>query len=156
MSVEEKREKVLELIYEEMAHKSNFSYDKTLADVVKSLESARLADQELAFKKAEAETSEEQENRDFELKEKELALKEKEFELKDALALTDNANAEMDRAARKRELIVTSCITAGQAILWGLIFVHELSMTRKFEETGTELSAASRWLKNSFPKVRLF
>lgn len=81
---------------------------------------------------------------------------EKEFELKDTLALTDNANADMDRELRFRELIVNTCVTAGQALLWGLIFVAELKATRRFEQTGTETSAASRWLKNSFPKVRLF
>lgn len=127
MSVDEKREQVLEAIYEEMAHKSNYNYDKSLAEIIKALEAARLA--------------------------------EKEFELKDSVALTDNANAVEDRQQENkiklRELITSSCLTIAQTAVWALIFVAEMSATRKFEETGVETSAVSRWLKSSFPKVRL-
>ena len=128
MSVEKKREEVLESIYEEMSHKSNFSYDKNLADTIKALEAARLAD--------------------------------KEFKLKDDVALTDNANKEIDREheerLKRRELIVNACVAAGTTIFWGLIFICELTATRRFEETGTETSVASRWLKNSVPKPKQF
>lgn len=156
MSVDEKREKVLELIYEEMAHKSNYAYDKTLAEMIKALESARQAEKEHELKTAISEKDDANAKADRELKERELELAEKEFELKDTLALTDNANAEMDREARFKELLVNSALTLGNALLWGIIFVGELKATRKFEETGTETSAASRWLKSSFPKVRFF
>ena len=127
MSVDEKREKVLESLYEEMLHKSNYHYDKDLAEVIKALEAARLA--------------------------------EKEFELKDAEVLTENANAvearKLEDKIKLRELVVNTAVTLGQAALWATIFVLQMEATRKFEETGTETSAVSRWLKQSFPKMRL-
>ena len=156
MSVDKKREEVLESLYEEMAHKSNYTYDKTLAETIKALESARAAEKESKLKENESQIK----AKEMQLKEQELQLREKEFNLKDAVALTDNANAEIDRKQedriRLRELVVNSVVALLPALVWGTIFVVELTATRKFEETGTETSAASRWLKNSFPKVKGF
>ncbi len=160
MSMKEERRKVLELIYKEMSHASNYSYPKELADIVKALEAAELAEREAELKSKLAEAENSNKEREFDLKEQELDIKERELEIKHQAMLAEREDAKKDRElqekARLRELIVNSCITVGTTALWGLIFVHELRATRKFEMTGTEVSAASRWLKNAFPKVKLF
>lgn len=160
MSMKEERQKVLALIYEEMSRNSNFHYTKELAEIVKTLEAAELADREAELKSRIAEAESDNKEREFDLKEQELDLKERELEIKQRSMLADRNDANLDRELQDkiklRELIVNSCITIGTTALWGLIFVHELKATRTFEMTGTEVSAASRWLKNAFPKVRLF
>ncbi len=160
MSVNEKRRKVIDAIYEEMSHASNHSYTKELAEIIKTLEAAELAEKEFELKEDATRAEFVNAERDFDLKEQDLDLRERELEIKDRAAATDEVNAQTDREvqdkAKLRELIVNAAITIGQAALWGAIFVHELKATRIFEVEGTETSAAGRWLKNSFPKVRLF
>lgn len=75
----------------------------------------------------------------------------------DVLAF-DNANHEIDRTHEAKmevaKLLATAGVTVITNVAWGMIFVHELKATRQFEVDGTETSAAGRWLKNSFPKMR--
>ena len=84
----------------------------------------------------------------------------KEIDLKGDVLAFDNANKEIDRDAEtKRELariLITAGVTIVTNVAWGMIFVHELKATRQFEIDGTETSAAGRWLKTSFPKVKMF
>lgn len=160
MSVKDERKKVLEMIYKEMGRHSNYSYPKELADIIKTLEAAEAAEREFELKELDAEVNNANTERDFDLREQEFDLKERELELRKELAAAESTNAqlarELENTIKLRELITHACITIGQAALWGAIFVHELKATRLFEVEGTETSAAGKWLKNSFPKVRLF
>lgn len=141
MSVEKKREEVLERLYDELLEQDKVTKPVILIDakggqraeipavqLVVALENARSNDEDIALKG-------------------------------DVLAF-DNANKVEDRdAERKRELMrlaATAGVTLVTNIVWGIIFVHELRATREFEVDGTETSAAGRWLKTSFPKVKMF
>lgn len=139
MSIKEKREAVLEKIYDEMLEGdlddfkqngySGFGSDakkgqQPLVQLISTLESANAAEEEARIKE-------------------------------DALDF-DNAHNELERQQEKWmeliKLFVTSGITIATNIVWGMIFIHELNATREFETNGTETSAAGRWLKQSFPK----
>ena len=140
MSIKQKREAVLEKIYDELlegdfgefkaSDRSGFGTDAKRAQqnpmiqLIATLESANA--------------------------------NEEENELKGETLAFDNAHREIDRQHADRselmKLLVTSGITIATNIAWGLIFVHELEATRRFEIDGTETSAAGRWLKQSFPK----
>lgn len=139
MSIREKREAVLEKIYDELLEgdlddfKQNgypgFGSDakkgqQPLVQLIGTLESANAA--------------------------------EREVQIKDDSLGFDNAHSELERQQEERteliKLLVTSGITIATNLVWGMIFVHELNATRLFEKDGTETSAAGRWLKQSFPK----
>lgn len=140
-NVKQKREEVLERLYDELLAQDKVTQTVEIVDakggkrveipavqLVVALENARSNDEDIALKG-------------------------------DILAF-DNANKVEDRdAERKRELMrlaATAGVTLVTNIVWGIIFVHELRATREFEVDGTETSAAGRWLKTSFPKVKMF
>lgn len=154
-SVKQKREQVLETIYDKLYEEGLDDFmpnaDSTsvgpdgklriesqknapIVQLIVALENANAADEENA------------------IKEKELSLKE------DTLAF-ENAHHEIDRKHDDRNelirLVVTSGVTLVTSVLWGVIMVHEMRATRLFEVEGTETSAVGRWLKQSFPKPRL-
>lgn len=139
MGIKDKREAVLEKIYDELLKgdlddfKQNgypsFGSDakkgqQPLVQLIDTLEKANTAEEEAHIKE-------------------------------DALDF-DNAHNELERQQEERteliKLLVTSGITIATNLVWGMIFVHELNATRLFEKDGTETSAAGRWLKQSFPK----
>lgn len=156
MSVKQKREQVLERLYDELLAQDKIvdqtysddetggkkKKDNTTVQLVVALESARSNDE------------------DNDLKEKDLDIKERDLELRGDILAFDNANKEIDREAEQRRELIRLACTAGVTIItnvaWGMIFVHELRATRQFEVDGTETSAAGRWLKQSFPKMKLF
>jgi len=140
-NVKQKREEVLERLYDELLAQDKVTQTVEIVDakggkrveipavqLVVALENARSNDEDIALKG-------------------------------DILAF-DNANKVEDRdAERKRELVrfaATAGVTLVTNLVWGVIFVHELRATREFEVDGTETSAAGRWLKTSFPKVKMF
>jgi cellobiose-specific phosphotransferase system component IIA len=153
MGVEQKREAVLEKIYDELLE------DDGLTDFVNCcIYSTNAEGKKGSFKHPYLDLLSSLEN--ARAQELELKLKAKEAQLKDDAQLFENANKEIDRKHEfKTELLklaVTSGVSAITTAMWGLIFVHELKATRVFELDGTEGSAAGRWLKNSFPKPRVF
>lgn len=80
--------------------------------------------------------------------------------LKADIVELDNANKSIEVMHNDRneltKILVTAIVTMVTNVAWGIIFTKELEATRLFEVEGTETSAASRWLKQSFPKMRLF
>mgnify|MGYP006988905875 CR=1 FL=1 len=139
MGIKQKREAVLEKVYDELLD-SDLEEFKTEArsgfgtDTRKSQN--QLVQLVVALEDAEA-------------KDGELAVKSEELTF-------ENANHEIDVEHEDRseliKLLVTSGITILTNVVWGMIFIHELNATREFERDGTETSAAGRWLKQSFPK----
>lgn len=170
MSVESKRDQVLEELYDRLLldgeidaffnSKVSVSPDgkkvakqqHPVVQLISTLESARVAE-------IEARQKEDSSKKEAALKEQELSLKKEELKLKDDIALTDNANRDMDRRHQMHiELLrdaITGAVTLVTTGIWSMIFIHELKQTRLFEIDGTEVSAAGRWLKNSFPKPKL-
>lgn len=162
--VEKKREEVLAQIYDRLLEEDGLdeffdggvitlpdgkkvSKNHPAVQLIATLENARAADTSAFLKKVE-----------LDLEQGELKVKEGELKLKDDCALVDNANKEIDRKQAFKVEVLKALITAGVSVVttaaWGMIFVHELKATRLFEIEGTEISAAGRWLKNSFPKPR--
>ena len=184
--VKQKREEVLEKLYDELlsTNLEEFKQNTNPCDVldgkktsqnpkiqlIVALENARATDSELERKDRDLEIKYKELEQDLAMKSRELELKSKDLELKDrdldlkgeALAF-DNAHYEIDKEHKERsdrgelaKTIVSTFITLATNVVWGMIFVHEMQATRLFEVEGTETSAAGRWLKQSFPKVRLF
>ena len=145
MDIEKKRNEVLLGIYDEMSRTANSGYEKTLADIVKAMEGTRTSEEELR------------------LKQRELDLKEREIKLKEDIALLESANAienrkleRIDKVLDAVKIVLEVGTKVGLGIFWSRFFASELTQTRLFEVENTETSAASRWLKNSLPKVKLF
>lgn len=169
MSVEAQRDLVLERIYDRLLNEYELDefFDNSpqyspdgkrvvkqqppVAQLIATLESSRVAEMEAHQKEVSSE-------REAALKEQELALKKEELRLRDDVALTDNAQRDMDRKQQTHAEMLRAAVTVGTSVLttavWGVIFVHEMKQTRLFEVEGTEVSAAGRWLKSSFPKPR--
>ncbi len=126
MSVEDKREQLLERIYDEMLDMDSLSLEEAhrLVDVAEKLENARDDDRDRV----------------------------QQAELND-LEVIERTQQDKNR---RREAIATICVTAATNILWAILMTHEMHATRKFEETNVETSSVSKWLKNSFPKIRAF
>ena len=84
--------------------------------------------------------------------------KEMELELKNETLEFDNAHHEIDKNQHAKEELVKVLVTSGITVLvnvaWLMLYKHELAQTRIFEVEGTETSAAGKWLKQSFPKMR--
>ena len=187
MSVNQKREEVLEKIYDrlletdgldEFFNEGQFAYtvdgkriskQHPSVQLIAALENARKDDTDLEKKETELqlkmselqlkETELQMKARDFDIKDAELELKQKEFDLKDNQVLVDNAARDMDRRDHLKmeilKVLGTASVSLITTIMWGALFTHELRATRAFELEGTEVSAAGRWLKNSFPKPRV-
>ena len=137
MSIKEKREAVLEKIYDELLEGGLDDFKpETRSFGTDGKKGPQMVQLIVALEDAEA-------------KEAELAAKSEELAF-------DNANHEIDVEHDDRKelikILVTSGITIVTNVIWGVIFVHELKQTRLFEVEGTETSAAGRWLKQSFPK----
>lgn len=144
MSVEQKREQVLEKIYDELLEGDldEFmpnAYSAADSDGRKTPKQVPVVQLIVALENAKA-------------NDEEVAVKQ------DALEF-DNAHHEIDRQHNDRnelvKVLATAAVNIAINVAWGMIFVHELKATRKFEIDGTEVSAAGRWLKQSFPKMRM-
>lgn len=124
MSVEDKREKVLERIYDDMLGMDSLTLEEAerLSDIADTLEKARDNDRRRV----------------------------QEAEIKDLEVIEQT---QQDKG-RRREAIATVCVTAITNIAWGFFMAYEMYATRKFEEENVETSSVSKWLKNSFPKFR--
>lgn len=125
-----------------------------------ALENARANEREELRRSHELEEKVRFDGEEIKLRQKEADLREREIELRGDEIEFNNAHHQIDAKNNTRnELIrlgVTSGVTLVTSLIWGAIFVHELKATRQFEVEGTEVSAAGKWLKNSFPKVKLF
>ena len=124
MSVEDKREKVLERIYDDMLDMDSLALEEAerLSDIADTLERAR--DNDLC-------RIQEADVKDLEVIER----------------------TQQDKS-RRREAIADICATAITNIVWTFFMAYEMYATRKFEEENVETSSVSKWLKNSFPKFR--
>lgn len=174
MSTAELREQVLEMCYERLLDTNlegiadnSFGNEKDgkkgtppIVQLIVALENAQSNEQEHQLKQDELEQKRvEAEHRVWldkettELQKRDLAVKE------DALAF-DNAKHDIDIKHEDRreiaKLVISSAITVAGTVVWATLFAQELEQTRVFEVKGTETSAASRWLKSSFPKVKMF
>lgn len=87
------------------------------------------------------------------------AIAEGELELKSEELEFNNAHHQIDKEEHEKEerakLIANAAVSLVTSALWAVIFVHELRQTRLFEVNGTETSAAGKWLKQAFPKMRV-
>lgn len=124
MSVEDKREQVLERIYDKMLVLDSLSEEEAyrLSGIAEKLEGARDDDRDRAQRA---------EHDDMEVIER-----------------------TQQEKSRRREAIVSICITAATNVMWTFFMAYEMHKTRKFEEKNVETSAVSKWLKNMFPKIR--
>ena len=124
MSVTEKREEVLERVYDDMLSMDCLSSDeaKALASIANTLEHAR-----------------EQER-----------CRIQDAEIKD-LEVIENTQREKNR---RIETIVSICMPAITNAIWIFVMAYEMHATREFEVKNVETSSVSKWLKSLFPKIR--
>lgn len=125
MSVEDKREQVLSRLYDEMQNLHSLASD----------EAAKLADIASTLERA----------RESDLN------RAQDADLKDIEVIKET----QEDKNRRREAIASICVTAVTNVMWALVMTNEMHRTRMFETDGIETSSVSKWLKSSFPKIRM-